>query len=84
MIRWPMVLTAMEREASGPLDEDDFESEANGDPDSLTGEEDETGFDDMPAVYWFDEMPTDDGFDDAEGSDDESEDDADDDSDDEC
>ena len=56
---------------TGPLDL--FDDEANGDPDSLTGEEDESGFDDDPfgpeAAFY-----ADDGFDDAgPGDDDEDE-----------
>lgn len=62
-----MLLGAMEREAAGPYD--DFDPEVNGDPGSTVGEEDERGFDEMPAVYWPDEQLGDDGFDDAEGED---------------
>lgn len=53
---------------AGPEDESD--DEVNGDPDSTLGEEDESGFDDGP-----DEpeplFVDDDGFDDAEGAEDE-------------
>ncbi len=51
---------------SGP--EDEFDDETSGDPDSLVGDEDESGFDEGP------DQPdplfvADDGFDDAEDSD---------------
>lgn len=64
---------------SGP--EDEFDAEANGDPDSLTGEEDESGFDEF-AGDQPEEAGLDDGFDDAEGGDDEGDDDLNDDADD--
>ena len=49
----------MEDEITGP--EDEFDPETNGDPDSLTGEEDEAGFDEMsPEVGWEDEEGEDD------------------------
>ena len=42
------------RRGAGP--EDDLDPCVNGDPDSLTGEEDEAGFDDMPLENgWEDE-----------------------------
>lgn len=65
MIRWPLDLAEREAYLCG-------DDEVNGDPDSLNGEEDERGFDDMPlAVGWDDEPPTDDGYDDAEEIEDE-------------
>lgn len=51
----------MERRVTGPLDESD---EVNHDPASSNGEEDETGFDDMPVEA---------GWEDEEGDDDEDE-----------
>lgn len=40
--------------AAGP--EDEFDDAVNGDPDSMNGEDDETGFDDMPVMNgWEDE-----------------------------
>lgn len=49
--RWGAPLLAS---ATGP--EDEFDDSANGDPDSLNGEEDESGFDDMPLLNgWEDE-----------------------------
>lgn len=45
----------------GPFEDD----ETNHDPDSWNDEEDDRGFDDMPAEYWLDEPASDDGFEDA-------------------
>jgi hypothetical protein len=71
MIRWPLVLDQHIREVCGP--EDEFDDETNGDPDSVVGEEDERGFDDGPDEP--DELfAEDDGFDDAEASEDEGDD----------
>lgn len=47
----------------------DFDPEVNGDPDSLTGEDDESGFEEM--ADWPDEVLADDGFEDAGESDEE-------------
>ena len=45
---------------TGP--EDEFDPAVNGDPDSTTGEEDESGFDEMPAeAGWEDESDDDEG-----------------------
>ncbi len=49
--------------------EDEVDEEANGDPDSLTGEEDEAGFEEMGD--WPDEAELGGEFDDAEGDEDE-------------
>lgn len=58
---WPAELHRHERLIVGPEDEPD--ESVNGDPDSTLGEDDETGFDDMPVeVGWED--------DDEEGDDD--------------
>jgi hypothetical protein len=60
-VNWPRLLAALERE-QGP--EDEFDDEANGDPDSMLGEDDEEGFDELPVENgWPD--------DDEEGEDDE-------------
>ena len=67
-MNWDRELDREVRRIAGPEDESD--DEVNGDPDSMVGEEDESGFDDGP-----DEpeplFVDDDGLDDAEGSDDE-------------
>ena len=58
MIRWPLVLDQHIRDVIGP--DDEFNDETNGDPDSLLGEEDERGFDDMPGENgWEDESDED-------------------------
>lgn len=45
-----------------PPEEDEFDPAVNGDPDSTTGEEDESGFDEMsPFVGWEDESDEDEG-----------------------
>ena len=45
---------------TGP--EDEFDPAVNGDPDSTTGEEDDSGFDEMsPLVGWEDEGDDDEG-----------------------
>lgn len=55
---------------TGPFDESD---EVNHDPDSMAGDEDEAGFDEMAEwPEW--QVWLDDGFDDAEGGEDEEED----------
>lgn len=67
-VNWDAELRLLEWQMwAGP--EDEFDDEANGDPDSCEGEEDEAGFDDDPfgVEPLFEE---DDGFDDAEGSED--------------
>ena len=72
MIRRPLELERAERAVwAGP--EDEFDDETNGDPDSLLGEEDESGYEEMSGYP--DEPAIDDGFDDAEGDEDEEEDD---------
>lgn len=54
----------------GPEDEPD--EEVNGDPDSTLGEDDEEGYDEMADfAEWL--VVEDDGFDDAEGSEDDDE-----------
>lgn len=68
MLRWPMDLARREREI-GP--EDEFDDETNGDPDSLVGEEDDAGFEEMACYH--DEALDEDGFEDA-GDDDDGED----------
>ena len=71
MLRWPLELDRAERAVwGGP--EDEFDDEANGDPDSLTGEEDDEGFEEM--ADYPDESGLDDGFDDAGGEDEDAED----------
>jgi hypothetical protein len=50
--------------ATGPLDE--FDDSANGDPDSMNGEDDEEGFDDMPVEAGWEDDDQDDGEDDDE------------------
>ena len=65
MIRWPVELDRAER-AVGP--EDEFDEEANGDPSSTLGEDDDEGFEEMAGYP--DESGLDDGFDDAEGGED--------------
>lgn len=64
--QWPMLLSRMERE-QGP--EDEFDDELNGDPDSLVGEEDEEGFEEM--ADWPEEAGLEGDFDPPEGDDDE-------------
>lgn len=64
MTRWPLVLDAAVRDITGP--EDDFDDETNGDPDSLLGEEDESGFDEFASDHPDPFVEPDDGFDDAE------------------
>lgn len=64
MIDWNHQLELMVGEVCGP--EDEFDLETNGDPDSLTGEEDESGFDDMPIMNGWD----DESDDEEEGEDD--------------
>ncbi len=64
MIDWPAELDRHVRRIAGP--EDEFDDETNGDPDSLLGEEDASGFDDgsnEPEPLFTE----DDGFDDAAG-----------------
>ena len=70
---WDSALDREVRRIAGPFDESD---EVNHDPDSVVGEEDESGFDEM--ADWTDwQIYADDGFDDAGGEDDdEAEDDA--------
>lgn len=58
MIRWPLVLIEHERYVCGP--EDEFDVSCNGDPSSLTGEDDEAGFDDMPTETGWDDESDDD------------------------
>jgi len=67
---WDDRLDLMVMQVTGPYDESD---EVNHDPDSLVGEEDESGFDEM--ADW-EEWQTyeDDGFDDAGDDDEEAED----------
>ena len=69
-MNWDRELDREVRRIAGPEDEADVE--VNGDPDSTLGEEDEIGFDDGP-----DEpdplFVDDDGFDDAEGDDEDTE-----------
>lgn len=48
--------------------EDEFDDEANGDPDSLVGDDDEGGFEELAG--WPDEPLIDDGFEDAEEAED--------------
>lgn len=50
-MRWPLILRDMERQVVGP--EDEFDERVNGDPDSVHGEEDEGGYDEM--ADWPDE-----------------------------
>ncbi len=70
-MNWDFELDAHVRRIAGPEDEPD--DEVNGDPDSTLGEDDERGFDDGP-----DEpeplFADDDGFDDAEGEEDDEDD----------
>lgn len=68
---WERLLIEAIRQVTGP--EDEFDDETNGDPDSLVGEEDEMGFNEM--VRWPEPLfAEDDGFDDADlGEDDEDE-----------
>lgn len=50
---WPIWLERHIRRVTGPEDEPD--TGVNGDPDSMLGEDDESGFDDMPVeVGWED------------------------------
>lgn len=65
---WPRQLRAMER-GIGPDDEPD--DEINCDPDSLLGEDDESGFEEM--ADWPDEAALEGNFDDAEGDDEDAE-----------
>ena len=67
MTSWPLALAAEELRIAGP--EDEFDDETNGDPDSLLGEEDDDGYEEM--ADYPDEPMIDDGFDDAEGDEDE-------------
>ena len=69
MTWWPAELRRMEREITGPLDEPD--DETNNDPDSLLGDDDESGFDEM--ADFPDEDVGDDGYDDAESDDEDTE-----------
>ena len=67
-MNWDRELDREVRRIAGPEDESD--DEVNGDPDSMVGEEDESGFDDgpdEPEPLFVDEA----GLDDAEGSDNE-------------
>lgn len=57
---WARLLIEAEAAVTGPLDEIDLE--ANGDPTSLLGEEDESGFDEMGDLP--DEESEDDDFED--------------------
>lgn len=61
-ISWPAALDREVRRIAGP--EDDFDDEANGNPDSMTGEDDEAGFEEM--ADYPDETGLDDGFEDTE------------------
>ena len=70
MLRWPAELDRAERQVwAGP--EDELDEEANGDPDSIVGEDGEEGFEEMAGYP--DESGLDDGFDDAGGGEDEDE-----------
>lgn len=69
MIRWPLALDAHIREITGP--EDEFNDGTNGDPDSLVGEEDERGFDDMSLAVGWDDGDFEADEDDEEGEDEE-------------
>lgn len=70
-MNWDRALDAAIRRTIGPEDEVDLE--VNSDPTSTLGEDDEEGFDEM---VWFAEWQAfeDDGFEDAEGSEDDEED----------
>jgi hypothetical protein len=73
-MNWDRELDRHVRMIAGP--EDEADDEVNGDPDSTLGEEDERGFDggpDEPDPLFVD----DDGFDDAEGADEEDDEDTD-------
>ena len=83
-INWPAELARMERSqyASSVGPEDEFDDEANGDPDSLEGEEDESGFEEMSD--WPDESGLEGDFDPPEGEEDDDDPDDDGDEEDEC
>lgn len=91
-INWPAELERMERrqwcdssaDSGGPEDEFDDEAplEANGDPDSLEGDEDERGFEEM--ADWPDESGLEGDFDPPEGEEDDDDPDDDGDEEDEC
>ena len=61
---WPDILALMEREQTGP--EDPFDEAANGDPDSMNGEDDEEGFDEMSSELGWDDELDDEELDDEE------------------
>lgn len=62
VISWPSRLVEHERFVCGP--EDEFNTETNGDPDSINGEEDVSGYDDMPVEAGWGDEPEDDEEDD--------------------
>ena len=71
MTDWNSELDAAVQRVAGPEDEPD--EEVNGDPTSMLGEDDESGFDEM--AEWPDwQAVLDDAYDDAEGGDDDGED----------